>query len=526
MKSNSLFNCLIAGILLSPVPDAIAQTAHEGVNLGLSVEWATNNLDPEMNSDNLGYGYFWANPYYAPGLNATPYVPTSVNIGTNIAATNYDAAAVSWGDGWRLPTKAECEELAALKVQFSTTADGMKGFTVTAENGNSIFFEQSDMSTLGYNTSIWTADAYIDPEENTDYTQAYACNISLACDITLITAPRSKKYWIRPVRNVKSEIIPVSEVTLSASEVTLKVGEEKTLYPITLPVSATNRIVIYSSSDENVATIDSLGTVIAVSPGTANITATATDGSDSKGSCTVIVPDVTDGLEIDLGLSTIWAAYNVGATSLTDIGTYYQFANPAIVEKWSATVSPYVGTRLLPVTNMAGTQYDPATVNLGSEWLTPTQEQFRELIDNSDIAVVSGGFELTSKINGAKIFFPASGYMYVSALNARNDGYYMTAQANSDDLVSGTVPCVKFVAGMQSGFENITVTKGVPVRGVKKSTTGLNNISTDAETAVDIYNIMGIKVFTDIGPSHIPALAPGIYILRYASGKTCKIRLK
>lgn len=141
MKSSSLLHCLIAGVLLFPAVNSVAQSAHEGMDLGLSVEWATTNLDPEMNSGNIGYGYFWATPYYVPGIDAKPYVPADVNIGSNIAATNYDAAAMSWGDGWRLPTKAECEELAELKVEF-TTIDGKKGFKVTAENGNSIFFEQ------------------------------------------------------------------------------------------------------------------------------------------------------------------------------------------------------------------------------------------------------------------------------------------------------------------------------------------------------------------------------------------------
>lgn len=522
MKSNRFFHCLIAGVLLAPAVKTIAQDVHEGTDLGLSVEWATTNLDPEMNSGNLGYGYFWATPYYVPGIDAAPYVPADVNIGSNIAATNYDAAAMSWGDGWRLPTKAECEELATLKVEF-TTIDGKKGFTVTADNGKSIFFEQGDQSTtLGYNISFWTADAYLESGESQDFSKAYACNISIARDITTIAELRTKKCWIRPVRDIK---IPVKEVTLSANDVTLKVGEGVTLYPFTMPVNAANRIVSYTSSNENVATVDAFGRVMAVGSGNAVITATATDGSGVKGLCSVTVLSMNDGLEVDLGLSMIWAAYNIGAESVTDIGTYYQFANPAIVEKWSATVSPYADTRLLPVTDMAGTQYDPATVNLGSEWSTPTQQQFQELIDNCDIEAVTDGFELTSKINGAKIFFPASGYMYVTSRNAPSAAYCMTAVANSDNLVSGTVPCAKFVAGMQPTFENITVTKGVPVRGVKKSSAGLANLTEDCETVADIYDLTGVKIFTGVDVSKMPDIAPGVYIFRYSNGKIRKIQL-
>lgn len=522
---NSLLYCLISGFLLYPATKASAQTAHEEIDLGLSVNWSTEYLDPEMNSDNLTYGYFWATPYYVAGANATPYVPADVNIGTNIAATNYDPAAISWGDGWRLPTKEECDELATLKVEY-TTVDGKSGFKVTAENGNSIFFEKGWMSTtIGYNASFWTADIYLGSEESTDYSQAYACNISIARDIKIITELRTEKLWIRPVRDKKSAAVPVSEVTLNVSDITLQIGENTDLYPKTLPVNASNRIVSYSSSDENVATVDALGKVTAVGAGSATISATATDGSGVKGECKVTVPDLSEGQEVDLGLTMIWAAYNVGATSMTDIGTYYQFANPAEVEKWSATVSPYKDTLVLPVTDMAGTQYDPATVNMGSEWSTPSQEQFNELIENCEIVNVSGGYELTSKINGAKLFLPASGYMYVSALNARNDGYYMTAVANDNNLISATVPCAKF-SGKTMVFQNSSVTRGVPVRAVKKKMSGLNEISDDSTTVADIYNLMGVKVLSKADMTHSLDLAPGVYIVRYDSGKTKKIHLK
>ncbi len=522
MKSKSLLCCLLAVAVFSP--SVVAQATHEEVDLGLSVNWSTTYLDSEMSSSNLAYGYIWATPYYVQTPDAPGYAPNDFNVGLNIAATNYDPAAMSWGDGWRLPTKAECEELAKLKVEFANVND-KPGFKVTAPNGNWIFFENKGMaSDIGYNTTFWTADAYRESAESTDYTQAIGCNISIAYDLRTLAYPRDSRLWIRPVRDVRSTPVAVSEVTLSKSELTLQIGEKETLYPLTLPVNATNRIVTYASADDKVATVDSEGHVEAVGAGSTTITATAADGSGATGVCALTVPDLISATEIDLGLSVVWAAYNVGATSVNDPGTYFQFANPATVEKWSATASPYKGTRLLPVTEMAGTEYDPATVMMGEGWMTPTQEQVSELAENCEIAKVDGGVELTSKINGAKIFFPASGFMYVTAKNSASTPYCMTSKADSDNLVSGQVPCGKFGSTAVT-FENITVTKGVPVRAVKKGSSGISDITADKETTADIYNLMGIKVLSKVNPSATLDLPAGIYIVRYPSGKTLKVRI-
>lgn len=101
----------------------------------------------------------------------------------------------------------------------------------------------------------------------------------------------------------------------------------------------------------------------------------------------------------------------------------------------------------------------------------------------------------------------------------------MTAVANSDDLMYGVVPCAKFVAGMQPTFDNITVTKGVPVRAVKKISSGFADITDDAGTIIAIYSLQGVKIFTETDISDLPALAHGIYIIRYSNGKIRKIQI-
>ena len=50
-----------------------------------------------------------------------------------------DAATVNWGDSWRMPTRAEQEELNSKCTWTWTTRNGIKGYKVVGLNGNSIF---------------------------------------------------------------------------------------------------------------------------------------------------------------------------------------------------------------------------------------------------------------------------------------------------------------------------------------------------------------------------------------------------
>lgn len=50
-----------------------------------------------------------------------------------------DAAHVCWGGTWRMPTKAEQEELRNKCSWTWTTQNGVNGYKVVGRNGNSIF---------------------------------------------------------------------------------------------------------------------------------------------------------------------------------------------------------------------------------------------------------------------------------------------------------------------------------------------------------------------------------------------------
>lgn len=77
-------------------------------------------------------------------------------------------------------------------------------------------------------------------------------------------------------------------VTLDKTSLTLAPGETAELTYAITPDTATDKRVIWSSDNQAVATVAD-GVVTAVAPGSATITATATDGSGTTASCAVTV---------------------------------------------------------------------------------------------------------------------------------------------------------------------------------------------------------------------------------------------
>ena len=82
--------------------------------------------------------------------------------------------------------------------------------------------------------------------------------------------------------------IRVEGVTLDKENIILKVKEELTLKAIINPTNATNKEVIFESSNEKIAKVDENGKVVAIDEGSAKITVTTKDGG-FKADCSITV---------------------------------------------------------------------------------------------------------------------------------------------------------------------------------------------------------------------------------------------
>ena len=86
--------------------------------------------------------------------------------------------------------------------------------------------------------------------------------------------------------------IPITSLTLNKSDLALNVGDEETLTVTGTPSNATNKTLLWSSSNKDVATVTSSGKITAAGKGTAVIKAEATDGSGKYVSCVVTVNNI------------------------------------------------------------------------------------------------------------------------------------------------------------------------------------------------------------------------------------------
>ena len=111
---------------------------HEWVDLGLSVKWATCNVGASSPSDYGDY-YAWGEISTKSKYKETNSSAYRVSMGDISGDSRYDTSRANRGGTWRLPTKAEIQELIDNCTWQWTTQDGHKGCKVTGPNGSSIF---------------------------------------------------------------------------------------------------------------------------------------------------------------------------------------------------------------------------------------------------------------------------------------------------------------------------------------------------------------------------------------------------
>lgn len=115
--------------------------------------------------------------------------------------------------------------------------------------------------------------------------------------------------------------VPVTSLSLDKDTLRLAVSASDTLTASVLPEDATDKAIIWTSSDPAVATVDENGVVKAIAKGTTTITATAADDSDVEAACTV----------------TVYKRHAGGSATQTPTNT---ITTPDKLENGAVTVSP------------------------------------------------------------------------------------------------------------------------------------------------------------------------------------------
>lgn len=177
------------------------------IDLGLSVKWADMNVGADKPED-YGYYYAWGETEPKAEYNWGTYFDSVNGSSSNFDkyATNKktvldpedDVAHVKWGGDWRMPTKAEQDELRTKCKWTWGTKNGVKGYTVVGPNGNSLFLpaagyrSNSDLYHVGSYGSYWSSSL--------DSSRSY-CAYYLRFDSSLVDwyVGRCFGHTVRPV---------------------------------------------------------------------------------------------------------------------------------------------------------------------------------------------------------------------------------------------------------------------------------------------------------------------------------------
>ena len=125
-----------------------------------------------------------------------------------------------------------------------------------------------------------------------------------------------------PAPTATPKPVKVSSITLNQTSLTMtSKGQTASLTATVNPGNAANKSITWSSSNSSVATVSANGTVTAVANGTADITATAADGSGVSAKCsvTVRVPNNIKTMTLTGGKSTSCYLAPEDVSSNTDL---------------------------------------------------------------------------------------------------------------------------------------------------------------------------------------------------------------
>ena len=197
--------------------------------------------------------------------------------------------------------------------------------------------------------------------------------------------------------------VKVSDIKLNLTTLSLSVGDSETLNVTVLPDNATNKNVLWSSNNLNVATVNNTGLVTAVAPGTAAITVISESGNKLANCIIIATLEVSS---VTLNKNSI--SLNIGATerltatieptnaSNKTITWSSSYPNVASVNSSGLVTAIEAGSTVVTVTTEDGNKTAMCSITV----TTPTIAVRSVTLNKSSATLTIGATEqLTATIN-------------------------------------------------------------------------------------------------------------------------------
>ena len=373
----------------------------------------------------LSYGFLWG---FSEELQNKTLEATSIS-------DNLFSSAMTG-----LPHKTQYWYKAFASIDGHTFYGTIKSFTTTVVPVTSVELGTSEYTFHTIGTTLLLLETVL-PEDATDKAVLWTSDDESVATVNsngLVTAVGNGNATIT-VKTVDQEKTAtcqitvaqyVTSVTLDKTSLTLQIGDKETLLVTSVsPDNAADKTVVWTSSDENVAMVNSSGLVAALSKGECEIRATANDGSGVYASCSVTVKEQFGPVDLGLSSGLKWANFNLGANAPEEYGDYYAWGETETKSNynWSTykwcngaydSLTKYNNSSSFGTVDnktVLNPEDDVVHVNLGGRWRMPTDAEWTELMTECTRTWTTengvNGRRVTGP-NGNSIFLPAAGIRY------------------------------------------------------------------------------------------------------------------
>ena len=236
--------------------------------------------------------------------NSQPKPPMYPNVG-RIFAFNVLTNTTMNGLTWKLTFRAKTTALGAYSIAFTNVYTvlnpGPAAITNAVTNGaitvNALNWTAYDLAIAAKNAvtdeTLYTAKSY------QNYLAALANFTALnrsdySTPQATIDAAAAQLDAILSLLVLKTDYVEMEGIEFDKPNLDLDVGDSEKLNPTFKPENASDKALIWTSSDPRVATVDENGVITAVGPGTATITAKTEDGGFEASITVTVKPNVVD----------------------------------------------------------------------------------------------------------------------------------------------------------------------------------------------------------------------------------------
>ena len=336
-----------------------------------------------------------------------------------------------------------------------------------------------------------------------------------------VTAASTDGSGVRAECRVTVAAALVHSVTLSKTDLSLRLGEEETLTATAGPDYAGNRMVAWSSSDTSVATVDQTGRVAAIGLGSASVTATSTDGSGISASCRVTVtPPMASGIILNFTELTlrVQSAADLTATvtpALAQQSVTWTSDAPEVasVDPQGTVLALSQGTAVITAATNDGSGISASCrvdviAPLAQSITLDCSELMLEVLESAKITSTVAPAEADQTVN-----WNSSDLSVVSVDESGNvtaiDTGMAVITATTSDGTGLTAACVVKVNG-SSGIEHASIEEGNVTVRAEGSDIIVSGASSDDE--IKILDASGFMIYAGYG-HHIRGLSSGLHIV-------------